>query len=112
MQALKTRTLWFKNEMFFEDLGNQIKHSTQYRREIAKSKQKSGSYLSCEVGEYFSGLMDRQMHARSCASAFLPYGGLPAGWTSPLPGAVDPKVFHEMFPGAKNEARSPSQEHA
>ena len=69
--------------LLLQDLANQIRWSRVYRLACEKSgvSPSNGKYLSPEAGEWFS--------------------GLPTGWTSPVPGSVDPKAFDSAFPDAK-----------
>jgi hypothetical protein len=69
--------------LLLRDLANQIRWSRVYRLACEKSgvSPSNGKYLSPEAGEWFS--------------------GLPTGWTSPVPGSVDPKAFDSAFPDAK-----------
>ncbi|CAL1155693.1 unnamed protein product [Cladocopium goreaui] len=65
------------------DLSNQVKCSTAYRHDCQKFgvNPKLGRHLDPTVAEWF--------------------GGLPANWTDPTPGAVSHRVFDAMFPGAR-----------
>lgn len=54
-----------------EDLANQIRWSTEYKKEICARGLTAGRFLSVPAAEFLS--------------------GLPLGWTSAVPGAVDAK---------------------
>jgi len=106
-----------------EDLSNQIRFSTSYKNECAKAGLPLGKYVSCECGEWMSGQTLRKMslEATSCARCWLinnqfamwckegfDFSGLPRGWTSSAPDAVNPDVFHAMYPRAMETAQPAS----
>ena len=75
-----------------QDLANQIRWSRDYRLACERSHKQPahGKFLCAEAGEWFS--------------------GLPRGWTSPVPGSVDPTAFDLQFPDAKTAGSPVSQQ--
>ena len=53
--------------------------------------------MTPQVAEYLAGRMTI-VHRPSVFLVWPAQSGLPAGWTMPRAGSVDPKVFQELFP--------------
>ena len=55
-----------------------VRFSTRYQKLVQDHGLTPGNFLSCEAGEYLS--------------------GLPTGWTSPVPGSVDLRELDARYP--------------
>lgn len=65
---------------FVQDIGNQILHSTVYRKAVKQAKKLPGRFLSVHTAEWMS--------------------GLPKDWTSPRPGVIDMASVKAEFHGS------------
>lgn len=68
---------WLTDWLGPEDLANMVLYSKRYQK-LVRDGLPPGRFISCEAGEFLS--------------------GLPAGWTSPNEGAVDPQELADRFP--------------